>query len=396
MHIHDAPRREDGLLVRVLEQREYLRNSLHPFRRRQLVCFGRHLTYTQPCRHEHVLVVVFDEVFVHLLRHALWHKFVPRSFVYQVGELLRRDIFFDFYICAIDQQRDPDRQPSQNRDKIFGQLTLFPSLKLFPCRLRSRRTSAVIAALRPTAVKTLTVDVDFVFLFPRSRFTDLRLQLLELLLVLIRQIHEHRFFVQMLVVKTALDDHLGIRLLELTHHTVDVVRLHLRSFHRNDRAECQEFFHLFARTLFAATVLESLCDDRQRPVRSEVEHRTILFLLSVYVCRVLHPENGLQIAARRRRELTGKHEHRRPLRHGHAHGQPSARQCDCIAVVRVLSYRVPHHLQRAAPLLLFVAVSCYIDDFERAGTKDRVLFEQCTERLRLFHPRHHPQGVTIV
>ena len=239
--------------------------------------------------------------------------------------------------------------------------------------------------------KSLTVDNDAVFfllclggadnIFQRIEFKSIDIVKLQKLIVI------NRF-----VFKPAVDGSLGVNLLDLLHHGVNAVFGHSRSGNCNDRAVVQKFCHHLTAFLFILTGLSGKMhgfgQDFQGSVGCKVENIAIGFLLAVNTSGRLHTENGLHILRGGCGIGAGKHQHRRPLRNGHARGQFSAGKRDGIFVI---ADGGTDKLQCVFCVVFLVGIAFSGDIGNTEMHKHRVMTEHFAERLCLFDAGHHPQ-----
>ena len=239
--------------------------------------------------------------------------------------------------------------------------------------------------------QSLTVDNDAVFFLLRFGGADNVLQRIEFGSIDIVKLQK-LIVINGFVFKPAVDGSLGVNLLDLLHHGVDTVFGHSRSGNRNDGAIVQKFCHYLA-ALFL--ILAGLTGEMygfgqhfQCSVRCKVENIAIGFLLAINTSGRLHAENGLHILRSGCGIGAGKHQHRRPLRNGHARGQFPTGKRDGILI---FTDGFADKLQRVLCVVFLVSIALSGNIGNAEMHKHRVMAEHFAERLCLFDAGHHPQ-----
>ena len=207
--------------------------------------------------------------------------------------------------------------------------------------------------------------------------------------------------VEVSVFKSAADDALDLCLLQLGHHAVHVVRLHLRSFEGNDGAEVEKVGQCAAILigLLAHFGRDFGCLGQygQGAIRGKVEGVADRFHAAIMRVRCLHAEDSLHVGRGGGLVSAGHHKDTRPRGDANARGESAARESDGVGLVGVRADGVLDHLEGVAVLhlvvhvLLLIAITGHVDDLEMG--EDGVLAELLAERTCSFDAGQHPQGM---
>ena len=224
--------------------------------------------------------------------------------------------------------------------------------------------------------KALVVHVNVARLCHCLCRADGFLQFVKVAQLHIRQLQQ-LIVIECTVLESALHHLFYLCLLQLAHHLVHIVGLHLRTVYRDDGAEVQEVAKYAAVFFCLLSCLCAhfcrLCQYPQRAVGCEVEGIALFLHASVIGKRCLHAEDSLHILGCGSAERTCHHEYCRPWLDAYSRGQPSATERDGIGIVGIFANGLVHHLQCLYILFVLVAIACYVDNLEH--TEHGMIFQ---------------------